>query len=201
MSVEPEWVEVPFATDPAQQDAAELIRNGGHIDWNYWAARKKITADQAARLAHFIDPIAWPADEYAQGPIPTTLRIRVERCAGWLAERGASFDLPGLVALLGDNAPLAMREMLSGSERAAAPKSRTRTNILDAVISRAQAKAGDPFDTQQVWAELMRMAQQKDPPAPLCGVVDTEGVKYEDQKGVEFFTKDALRKRLKRASP
>jgi hypothetical protein len=48
------------------------------------------------------------------------------------------------------------------------------------VIQIAREAARDPHDYQQVWAQLVRMADSKDRPAPLLGYVDDEGVvKYE----------------------
>ena len=37
------------------------------------------------------------------------------------------------------------------------------------------------------------------PPAPLIGFVEGEGVKYQGESDVQFFNKEALRKKMKRA--
>ena len=101
---------ISFGTDVDQQDAAELVRNGEEIDWNYWSRRRQITPDQAAKLAHFIDPMKWPDNEFAQGAITRRLAIKLRKAAGWLSDHGASFSLAKVVELLGDFAPLRMRQ-------------------------------------------------------------------------------------------
>lgn len=97
---------------------AELIRNGGPIDWRYWSARREITPQEAAKLAHCIDPIQWPNDQHAQGPILNDLHIKIQRLAALLAERNQKWTLIALAAMLGNNAPLFMREIANLAQRA-----------------------------------------------------------------------------------
>lgn len=80
----------------------EYTHNGGSVDWGYWSARREITPYQAAKLVFCIDPIKWPADKYKQGPIDDSLRIKIQRCAEWLAERSQEWTLPALVESLGE---------------------------------------------------------------------------------------------------
>jgi hypothetical protein len=43
---------------------------------------------------------------------------------------------------------------------------------------------------------MVRLAETPNPPAPLIGYVEGEGIKYQADKGVKFFTKGALRKQM-----
>lgn len=74
-----------------------------------------------------------------------------------------------------------------------------RTNILKSVIRQAIERAAPPKDTPCVWAELVRLAESKDRPAPLLGFADGEGVKYQDSSGVKFLTRKNLGDRMRRA--
>jgi hypothetical protein len=75
-----------------------------------------------------------------------------------------------------------------------------RTNALNAVIKLAKTKAADSADYQNVWANLVSLAESKDRPAPLLGYCESEGVKYQGYSEVKFFNKFALRRRMKRAA-
>lgn len=75
----------------------------------------------------------------------------------------------------------------------------TRSNILSPIIEMAKQTASSPGNYQSVWAELVKLADSANRPAPLIGYSDGEGVKYQDSIGVKFFTKDALKKRMKRS--
>jgi hypothetical protein len=45
----------------------ETLNNGKPIDWDYWLELDNIKPEQAAKLAHNIDPRLWPDDRYAAG--------------------------------------------------------------------------------------------------------------------------------------
>jgi hypothetical protein len=80
--------------------------------------------------------------------------------------------------------------------------SKRRAEPLHAVIKLAQSKAADASDWQSVWAALVKIALSKEPPAPLLGYVDGEGVKYQlddSARPVRWLTRDAIRQRFKRA--
>ena len=77
-----------------------------------------------------------------------------------------------------------------------------RSNALTAVIASAAQSAQDPADYQSVWAELVKLADSQNRPAPLLGFVEAEGVKYQADNGVngvKFFTKRNLSDRMRRA--
>jgi hypothetical protein len=76
----------------------------------------------------------------------------------------------------------------------------TRTHALGAVIADAKKSAVDATDYHSVWAALVKAAESKNPPPPLLGHVESEGVKYTTEKGVKFFSKDSLRKMMGRAA-
>ncbi|QGZ61081.1 hypothetical protein [Paraburkholderia acidisoli] len=73
---------------------------------------------------------------------------------------------------------------------------RNRRHALDHVIEVAVSRATDPTNYLSVWPELVRLAEMGEPPAPLLGYVDAEGIKYQVDAGIKFFTKNALRKRM-----
>jgi hypothetical protein len=71
-----------------------------------------------------------------------------------------------------------------------------RRHDLSAVVDLAKVRAADPTDTASVWPELLRLAGEKRP--PLMEVVEGS-IKYTKSSGViSFYTKDALRKKLRR---
>jgi hypothetical protein len=76
----------------------------------------------------------------------------------------------------------------------------TRSNPLKAVIDKAKSLAEEPNDTHSVWAALAKLAQENNRPAPLLGYADAEGVKWDDNGTVKFFTKKNLTDRLRRAN-
>lgn len=104
-------VELTFQNDESVAGAGELIRNGEHINWKYWQ-QVNPTPAQAARLACFFDPMKWPGDVYAQGPIPDDVRTRIAQLTQFI-EQSCPFpaiNLAHLVTLLGDSASWTMRE-------------------------------------------------------------------------------------------
>lgn len=101
-----------IASDEITCDTAERVRNGELIQWDeYWLNRQEITPQQAAKLAHCIDPIKWPSDQCKQGQISDALRIKIQRCAERLAERNNTWTLAALVEAIGkDAAPYGMKQ-------------------------------------------------------------------------------------------
>ncbi|WP_146749802.1 hypothetical protein [Paraburkholderia bryophila] len=76
----------------------------------------------------------------------------------------------------------------------------TRSNPLRAVIEKAKSSAADPSDIHSVWASLVKLAQNTNRPAPLLGYADVEGVKWDANGTVKFFTKKNLADRMRRAN-
>jgi hypothetical protein len=72
---------------------AEVVNNGGPIDWAYWNSLRNITPEQGARLACRIDPIKWPGNEFAQGAITKHLRDKLERLTQLLASQSNTWTL------------------------------------------------------------------------------------------------------------
>ena len=75
-------------------------------------------------------------------------------------------------------------------------KTPRRTDALTAVIDTAKQNAPDANDYHSVWATLVKLAESPERPAPLVGFVEGEGVKYQGDTEIKFFTKEALRKRM-----
>lgn len=99
--------------DATVADVAEIVRNGEPINWKYWASRRGIPADQAAKLSYYIDPIKWSDWQYAQGDMPDDLVRKIVALRDWLAERRESWTLVDLAAALGEGfAPSTMRQAL-----------------------------------------------------------------------------------------
>jgi hypothetical protein len=76
-----------------------------------------------------------------------------------------------------------------------------RSDALTAVIAVATKSAQNPVDYHSVWAALVVLAESDKRPAPLIGFAEGEGVKYQGEKDVEFFTKRNLSDRMRRAKP
>jgi hypothetical protein len=72
-----------------------------------------------------------------------------------------------------------------------------RRHQLRPDIERAQALCKDPWDTTEVWAELSIFARKQD--SQLFGATE-DGLQYLKDGEVAIFTRNALQKRLKRAS-
>jgi len=79
-----------------------------------------------------------------------------------------------------------------------------RGNILTAVINAAQRHALDPDDAYSVWAEIIRMANQPNPPAPLLGHssdgITYTGNEYQNTGIPDVLTHKNLADRLRRGS-
>ena len=73
-----------------------------------------------------------------------------------------------------------------------------RAQPLAAEIEAAKREATNPDDYLSVFAVLQRHAELRKP--PFLGFVEGEGCKYQTPSGVDIFTRDALRKRIKRAT-
>lgn len=118
------------ANDNDAAGVAEIVRNGEPINWGYWASRHTFSPEDAARLAHCIDPIRWPDEQHAQGAWSDDLRVKVRALTAWLAERRPAWTLAELVRALGDSfAPHTMKE-------AAGP-------MLDAVLAAGDAQLSE----------------------------------------------------------
>jgi len=102
--------------DEATCEAAERIYNGKPINWEYWSGRINISPKQAAKLAHCINPIRWPDNVIAQGPLSEELRIKIQSLSELLAERDQSWALINLIAYLGELAPYRMKLVRSLAE-------------------------------------------------------------------------------------
>jgi len=74
-----------------------------------------------------------------------------------------------------------------------------RSMPLDAVIIKAIQEAVNPSDTSSVWAELKKIAQSENRPAPLIGYSEEdEAVKWQGDSKVEFEIRKNFTARLKR---
>ncbi len=101
-----------IANDEVTCLTGEIVRNGEAINWRYWASRLNILPSQAAKLAHCIDPIKWPSNEFAQGPLPEDLRKNIQRLEEWLTDRLESMPLIELVRNLGpESSPFCMKQV------------------------------------------------------------------------------------------
>lgn len=71
---------------------------------------------------------------------------------------------------------------------------------LRSLIDIAKGKATNPESTNDVWSQLMDLAQAKPPTPPIIGFVEIDGdIKYKDTKGVtRFYNIKNLRDQLRR---
>ena len=77
---------------------SEIQINGEPIAWAYWHSLKFITPLQAAMLAHLFDPhkaiTLLATKEYAKE------KQSIDRLAGYLADKQATYTLPDLITVL-----------------------------------------------------------------------------------------------------
>lgn len=90
------------------------------------------------------------------------------------------------------------RKLSSAHPSVRSHKLENKRHALDHIFAAAESHAGDPANYLSVWAEMVGMAQSANIPSPLIGYVEGEGIKYQTDTGVKFFTRNALRKRLSR---
>ena len=111
---------------------------------------------------------------------------------------------PGLLrsALLAEpapkSAPAVEAATIAGPGKMGNSTKGKRAQPLSAEIEAAKREATNPDDAHSVYAVLQRWADERK--APFLGFVQGEGCKYQTPDGVEFFTLDALRKRMNRAA-
>lgn len=92
----------------------EQSRNGTIIAWDYWRGRKQITPQQAAELAHCVEP--------DKGQKTKELSIRIQRLAESLAEHSPTWTLSVLVEHLGEDAPFNMKQVVASGNNIAPAK-------------------------------------------------------------------------------
>jgi hypothetical protein len=75
---------------------------------------------------------------------------------------------------------------------------KSKRHALGHIIDKAKQSAIEPDNYLSVWPEIVRMAENGNPPGPLMGFVKGKGggVRYRTDDGSEIFTKDALRKQM-----
>lgn len=71
-----------------------------------------------------------------------------------------------------------------------------RAHALRSIIDMAKQNAINSNSTSDVYSELIKLADTKQ--GSLLGFVDGEGVKYQSDLGVKFYTKRMLREQLRR---
>ena len=78
----------------------------------------------------------------------------------------------------------------------------TRSNILNPIIDAAKKTAAQPDQPQSVWAELVTLAELKNPQPPLIGYssdgIQYRGKRYEKTGEADVLTSKNLRDRMKR---
>lgn len=126
----------------------------------------------------------------------TAARVRPADFVAWCKTQNINTDWLNDVPL--DTAAASDPNMMAKPTIKKSHRVETRKNILAAVISLAKSKAVDGRDPNSVWAELVKMADSATRPSPLLGYVDGEGVKYQKESGLAFFTLKNLRDRMKR---
>lgn len=114
------WRELPPTAGPMSPEAealAEVVCNGGSVDWLALAQYPNLTPMQAAQAAHRIDPLKWWRDPegYAQGPLPSDLLERIRRLEQLLRGKAAEWSLASLAVVLGEQAPLGMRQVVEAA--------------------------------------------------------------------------------------
>ncbi len=104
------------------------------------------------------------------------------------------WDIPDELRALAATAQPAV--MADAPTRTVRRKLKSKRHALEHVIVIAKNAASEPDSYLSVWPVMVRLAETPNPPAPLIGYVEGEGIKYQADKGVKFFTKGALRKQM-----
>ncbi len=112
---------------------AEYVSNGEAISWNYWVARKSLSATDAAKLLYCIDPVRWSGDHYSQGEIPVDLRETLTKCIALLSEIRPTWSLRALVENVGiGGVPFNMRRAVALASQQSAKFSAGRYTLAEA---------------------------------------------------------------------
>lgn len=111
----------------SQQDDLEADRNSAGIDWNYWAGRSSITSEEAAKLAYLIE--AKEGDSHKRRDPTEDLLRKVRDKAAWLDDHCKEWSLKSLVEVLGEDAPIRMREASSLDNKALQSVERDATGL------------------------------------------------------------------------
>lgn len=163
------WGEsVPDAPMSAEDEAlAERIHNGGPVDWLALAHYTNLTPMQAAQATHRIDPFKWPDPErYAQGSLAPDLWERIQRLEQLLRGKAAEWSLVSLVEVLGEQAPLEMRQAAE--------------SMASVLGSSRQLKAGGTAETPEErrdrLAKRKRELKSQRHPSPTKQVAEEEGI-------------------------
>jgi len=138
-----------------------------------------------------------PKMKWAQSDVIAGLqaaKMRAHTCvpAGSFVEPGGRNRLPEVIGH--DRLRQATPDLATGKRTVT-----SRSNPLKSIIQKAKEKAVDGGDVHSVWGALVLLAQDQNPPAPLIGYADSEGVKWNDSGVVKFLTKKNLGERLRRA--
>jgi len=84
-------------------DMAEVVHNGGPIDWAYWGGLSNITPAQAARLVFHIDPFnKEPGEKWMERTVPDDLLEKIDRTEQLLRNCRAEWNLNDLVIFFGE---------------------------------------------------------------------------------------------------
>lgn len=77
-------------------------------------------------------------------------------------------------------------------------KLQTRRDVLAPIIDGAISKAVDPENPASVFAAMVALASSPGRPPPLLEFIEEEGIKYQGNDGVKFFTQKMLTDRMRR---
>ena len=155
-----------------------------HVDAND-VRQVAFTRVRLADMAYLAEYCGWtlPA-EFPRAEAPPPLAPTVVK-----AEAPATLD-PGLAT---QNVTL-----VAAVSASVIHLTKTRRDVLTPVIELAQKQCRNHQDDAEVWGQLQALANNKHP--PLIGATE-DGVQYLKKGLADFFTRDALRKRLNRQTP
>lgn len=199
----------------------ELAANDGkNIDWAHWLGLPFWKPEEAVSLLMLYEPGTSPRNPDIRAELDKKIQaaLREQACgklpehvapAAWIEwAKGKGWIIPSQLEGLAAKQPEpegGKAETLSEA-RGPLPKIKTnrtnneKTNILSAVIERAEKDAENPNDNQSIWAAFVNLAKLEDEtrPAPLLGFVYENGVKYMDANGASFISKRNFLRRLNR---
>jgi len=198
------------AADVSPVHAALLLCQFNPDDTSFEVAKKcssdKLSPEQLIRLEHRFTDIS-KADPKARTlkdwfDLATSLNLR---CHSWVGEyieaRGIQNPIADAPAPAETTTPETQASQKPTNETTSTyvsvtPTKNKRRDLLTPLIEAAQIKAGDPYDVPKIWAELRKMACDKE--GPMTGVAP-DGIQWTDSNDdAQFFGLSALRERIAR---
>lgn len=195
-------------------DLSEHVNNNSYIDWRHWTQFHIWDVEQAARLMLGLDPKKFsnlksrpnkndqtiPAsnaqDIEDRAKSQDITKLSPDQWVKWFDGQEWGFILHYRLRIEVEAAQIAAVGADSlRTNKVVKHSIQNRNSILSAEIALATSNAIDPEDHHCIWAELVKLANNKH--GCLIDVAQGE-IKYLDGDDTKFLSKKSLRERVKR---